>query len=225
MAKISFAALLLIGVATQAWADTVYVKDVIYVPLRTGMGTQYRIIENAMPSGTQLNRIREEQDDNGNAWSFVETSRGRQGWLESQYLQNEAIARDQLSAARNQLEALRNQQQGVSSQIGDLESSNTDLNQQLTAANEQISNLNRELNEIRTVSANALALNESNQRLIEENQQLSTQVDVAEAQIERLEDQSNQKWFLNGALAVAIGCLLTLIIQKIRVKRRYSEWA
>ena len=217
--------IVLVVIGLQASAETMYVRDTLYVNIHSGKGYNFRIIETGLPSGTKLERVRDEDDDQGRQWTLVESERGNQGWMESQYLQTEATANDRLAQAQQQLAALRNQQQGATGQIGELQNSNTQLTQDLAAARDRIESLTTELENIRSVSANALALNDSNQRLVEENQQLTTDLDVAEAQIERLQDQSNQKWFLNGALAVFIGCILTIIVQKIRVKRRYSEWA
>lgn len=211
--------------AFQAWGETVYIMDTIYVPLRTGKGIQYRIIEDAMASGYRLNRIREEEDDNGNSWSLVETQKGNQGWLQSQYLQNQAVAKDRLAAAQQQLAALQQQQQSSGGQISDLELRNAQLTEELQSARNQIGSLTEELDTIKRISADAVNIDRRNQSLIEEREKLKTRVDVLENRNQQLSDDSNQTWFLYGAIAVGIGCLLTLIVQKVRIKRRHSEWA
>ena len=209
----------------QAWCEAAYVIDTLYVPLRSGKGTQFRIIENAMISGTRLEKIREEEDDSGNLWTYVETPKGNQGWLQSQYLQAEPVAKDRLVTVQQQLATLRNQQQSVSGKASELETLNAELGKELDQTTTQVAQLRQQLEDIKKVSANALVLNENNQRLLEEREVLKTRIDVVEAENERLSDDSNQTWFLYGAFAVGIGCLLTLIIQRVRVKRRNSEWA
>ena len=216
---------LLLGIACSAWCDTVYVRDVIYVPLRTGKGVQFRIIEDAMVSGTKLNEIRQEEDERGVTWAFVETAKGNQGWLEAQYVQAEPVAKDRLAAAEQQLTQLRTQQQGAGGQIANLESRNAELNEQLRAARDQIDSLSSELDNLKRVSADAINLDRRNQGLIEERETLKTRVDVLENLNQKLSDDARQTWFLYGAIAVGLGCLLTLIVQKVRIKRRYSEWA
>ncbi len=211
--------------STPSWAEDAYVIDMIYVQVRSGKGSQYRIIETGLPSGSKLNAIREEEDDNGGLWTLVETEKGNQGWIQSQYLQDQQIAKDKLAAAQRQLANLQQQQQSVSGKATDLETQNAELQSQLNAATIQASNLQQELDQIKTISAGALTLNENNQKLMEEREVLKTRIDVVEAENERLTDESNQTWFLYGAIAVGIGCLLTLIVQRVRVKRRHSEWA
>ena len=211
--------------SAPSWSEAAYVIDIIYVQVRSGKGNQYRIIETGIPSGSRMEKIREEEDDNGNLWSYVETSKGNQGWVQSQYLQNQAIAKDQLAAAQRQLTELRQQQQSVSGKASDLETQNSELRSQLNAATSQANQLRQELEQIKVISAGALSLNENNQKLMEEREVLKTRIDVVEAENERLSDESNQTWFLYGAIAVGIGCLLTLIVQRVRVKRRHSEWA
>jgi SH3 domain protein len=212
-------------VTLTAWSETVYIKDVLNVNLRSGKGFNYRILEADLPSGTKLNRVREEEDEQGRQWTFVESERGNQGWMESQYLQEQQIARDRLVAAERQLATLKQQQQSSGGQISDLELRNAQVTEALQVANNQMAKLSEELDNLKRVSADAVNIDRRNQTLIEEREELKTRVDVLENRNQQLSDDSNQTWFLYGAFAVGIGCLLTLIVQKIRIRRRHSEWA
>ncbi len=216
---------LLATLTGQGWAETVYIKDIVRVNLRTGKGLNFKILETDLPSGTKFNRIREEEDDSGRVWSLLESSNGNQGWMESQYLQTDQIARDRLATAQQELARLRQQQQNSGGQISDLELQNSRLTEELQAARSQLTSATDELNSIKRVAADSINIDNQNQKLIKEREELKTSIDVLKNENERLRDDSNQTWFLYGALAVGIGCLLTLIVQKIRIKRRYSEWA
>lgn len=225
MLKKSIFALTLFVLAAYGWAETVYIKDVVRVNLRSGKGLQYRILEADLPSGTKFNRVREEEDDGGKLWSFLQSDRGNEGWMESQYLQDELIARDRLAAAQRELAALRQQHQSSGGQISELELQNSRLSEQLLAAQGQINTLTTELGELKRISADAVNIDSQNQNLLKEREELRTKIDVLTNRNEQLQDDSNQTWFMYGAIAVGIGCLLTLIVQKVRIKRRYSEWA
>ena len=83
--------LLIVSSISVAQARTVWVDDQIYLPLRSGAGTQYRMVQNAMPSGTPLEVL-----ETGSEYSRVRSPQGNEGWVANQYLSNEPIAADQL---------------------------------------------------------------------------------------------------------------------------------
>ena len=77
---------------------------------------------------------------------------------------------------------------------------------------------------IKKISSNAINLDINNRELLQKNELLK--VEIAELQTEnaRLADKSNRDWFIRGALAVAIGALLAVILPKFKPKSRNSEW-
>jgi len=204
----------------SAYGQTRYVMDELLVNLRSGQGDQYRIIK-ILPSGTSMKVLSGKDDDE---WIQVETSAGDKGWIRSQYLQSTPVAQILLTQAQKRLATLEEQNQKLTPQSQALQSENLQLKSQLDSTQSRSSNLDQELEEIKRVSANAVTLNNNNKKLMEERQILETEIDVLKAENERLSDDSNQTWFMYGAIAVVIGMLMTLIIQKIRSRRRYSEW-
>lgn len=202
-------------------AQTRYVSDELVVNLRSGEGDQYRIIK-LLKSGTQMQIV---EQGTSRDWAKVELTNGTSGWVRTQYLQNGPIAKALLAEAQKKLAQLSTQTESLGSETSSLQSENSQLNDQLKTALTEASELSKELDELKRISANAVTLNTNNQKLMQERQLLETEIDVLKAENERLSDNSNQTWFLYGAIAVIIGVLLTLLLQNIRSKRRYSEWA
>ena len=64
-----------------------YVTDLIYTPIRTGPGGDYRIVNKGLPSGTQITYFGTTEDG---VWAEVETRGGTRGYLRAQYLQVES---------------------------------------------------------------------------------------------------------------------------------------
>ena len=64
-------------------AEVVYVRDVIYVPLREGQSSEDRVLHNGLRSGTRLERLTK-NTETGN--SLVRTKNGMEGWIPNQYL-------------------------------------------------------------------------------------------------------------------------------------------
>ena len=59
--------------------ETRYVTDLIFTPIRTGPGGDYRIINKGLPSGTEVMYYGTTEDG---VWAEVETRGGTRGYLE-----------------------------------------------------------------------------------------------------------------------------------------------
>ncbi|WP_179957654.1 TIGR04211 family SH3 domain-containing protein [Exilibacterium tricleocarpae] len=212
-----FAALLI----NAAHAEVRYISDVLYVPLRSGQGTQFRIINKGLRSGTKLTVL---EEDPGGEWTRVETERGIQGWIRNQYLLAEPTATLKLRAAQQTASQLQNRTQTLEQQLAQLQQQNQQLAARLDDSEKQGQTLNNELAEIKTISAGAIDLNSRHQTLMEEHQLLQTEIDVLKAENERLGDKSLQTWFIYGAGAVGLGVVIALVVPAVRPRRRYSDW-
>lgn len=212
--------LLLLVISVSSFAQTRYVSDDLRINLRTGAGDQYRITK-ILRSGTRMTVLEESENAE---WVRVRTQAGDEGWVRVQYLQNEPVARDQLAQAQARIAELSSRGGDIGKQNAELREQNQQLTNELQAARDDASRLNRELEELKQISANAVNLNRSNQQLMEERRLLQTEIDVLKAENERLADDARQTWFLYGAIAVGLGVLITLIVQSLRSRRRYSEW-
>ena len=84
-------------------AQTVWISDEFTVPLRSGPSNEHRIVHRGLPSGTELEVL---GVDAAAEYTHVRTSSGLEGWISTQYLVKEPIARVQLVAANNRIQAL-----------------------------------------------------------------------------------------------------------------------
>lgn len=211
---------LVLSFSAGAIAQTQYVSDDLQINLRTGQGDQYRITK-ILSSGTRLTVLEQGEGE----WVRVRTQGGDEGWVRAQYLQSEPVARDRLAQAQARIAELTNQQRNLGGQTSTLREENQRLSSELQTAQAEVQRLSTELDELKRISANAVNLNQTNQQLMEERQLLETEIDILQAENERLADDSRQTWFLYGAIAVGIGVILTLLLQGMRSRRRYSDWA
>lgn len=221
-------ALLSLGLALSglmtpvAHAADRWVSDVLYVPLRSGKGNQFRIVNRGLKTGTPLTLI--EEDVEG-GWVFVETEKGEQGWVRSQYVINEPTAGIRLDSANSKLDKLDKQRKQLQAEVKTLKSENRQLNKELDKISNQSSKLDKELSTIKQVSSSAIDLHERHQELMHQHQLIQTELDVLKAENSRLKADSRNTFFIYGALAVGLGVLITLIVPNLRRRKRYSEWA
>lgn len=213
---------LLTALSCDLYAADRWISDTIYVPLRSGKGNQFRIVNKGLKSGTPLKFIPEESDED---WIYVETDKGEIGWVRSQYVTDTPPAFLQLARAEKQLEKLSTQKSELEQQLKAVTTENTDLKRSLQQETTEASSVERELQEIKQISSGAIELNQRHQALMEKHQLIQTELDVLKAENSRLKSDSRNTFFLYGVGAVLLGVIIALVAPNLRRRKRFSEWA
>jgi SH3 domain protein len=198
-------------------AETAWISDEFTVPLRSGPSNDHRILHRGLPSGTQLDVLGTESD-----YTHVRTPTGLEGWISSQYLVKEPVARIQLVAANNRIQALDRQLAQRGETLTELRSTSneaTSTNDRLSA---QVTQLEAELAELKQVSAGAMEEHARNQELTNLNARLRAEVDDLTEQSQRLENNTEQRWLLIGG-GLVLGGLVAGVAIKARPRR--SGWS
>lgn len=210
--------------AGELAAQERYVSDVLYVPLRSGMGNEYRIVHSGLRSGTQLELVRQDETDNGESWSLVRTSEGEEGWLRSQFLLDEPTAALQLEQAQQRAQRAVEQNRELEEQLASARDRIETLESELEQERQAHADLQQEHQQLQEVSSNAVELQEQHRALSERYQMLQTQHEVVQADNDRLKnDRRYREWVFGGGILLA-GILVSLILQAIGKRRRQSEW-
>ncbi|WP_237065682.1 TIGR04211 family SH3 domain-containing protein [Microbulbifer guangxiensis] len=199
-----------------------YITDQLHVPLRSGMGNEFRILHRGLPSGTKLVLL---EDKSEQGWARVRTPAGEEGWIRSQYLVGEPTAEIKLQRAQANLERFEKMEGNLGGEVRRLEAENQELASKLSSAEENADQLAKELKELKNLSADAVALNERHQKLLHQHELLKQKQIMAEAEIQRLSASEQHKWYMYGAVSVAAGAILAMIAPHFRRRRRHSEWA
>ena len=203
--------------------DIRYITDELFVPVRSGQGTQYRIVHRGLPSGTRVT-VRETDEESG--YSLIVTDGGTEGWLLTRYLDSERPAEDRLSELQAKYKAMLGDEDSLRSQLVAAQERAETLTAEKEELRGELEETRGELTEVRRVSANALNLDQMNQRLAEESQVLKTRVEILEADNLRMKESRESQAFRNGALAVLLGVVITLLVPRLWPRRRRrSEWA
>lgn len=211
-------------ISVSASAQPHYVADSLRVPLRSGMGSQYRIVHRGLSSGTKLELIERDSDDSGTTWARVRTSEGLEGWMRNQYLLDEPTAAIKLAALEQKMSQLGGDQTALLDTNEALENDNAQLTQKLEQLQREHQKTSRQLAELRKLSANTIALNEQHQKLSENYQLLQTRADVLKANNERLKNNQRYHEWLFGAAILILGIILSFMLQAIGRNKRRSEW-
>jgi SH3 domain protein len=212
-------ALLTLALIPTAFGETVYISDVVNVPLRSGPSLRHKILNAGLPSGTRLETLAEDTEA---GFTQVRLRDGTEGWVSSQYLTREPIARVRLAAATQRIETLQAELQSTRETLQQASAGG----EEAASRNQELSERNRalaaELAELKRISANAIALNQTNQELESRNSALEQQVDDAMRQIASLERDVRLRWLLFGGGLVLLGVALGYALNS---RRKRSTWA
>lgn len=217
--------ILLPALSLQTFANDIrYISDTLYVTLRSGEGTQYRILHRGLPSGTQL-KLLEEGTEEG--WSLMETMDGKhQGWVMTRYLQEKPTASILLEQTRQSLDALTGDPDTISAQLASAKKEVQQLRDELAETTLQKQTLNEELQQIKQVSSSVIDLNAEYQKLVREHKLLIAEADVLNAENEMLRQERSYNQWLIGAALVFLGAILTWLSQAFGGRKRpNTEWA
>lgn len=203
-------------------AKTVYIQDVIYVPLRGGASDQHRIINRGVRSGTAMELISEDPDS---GFSQIRMRDGTEGWLKTQYISEEKIARDRIGNIKDQLSKSEQENSRLQENIDELQSAEARLTAENNALIQQNEQTQTELDELKVLSADVINMVEKNRYLSERNTLLLDELDTLSQANSNLISKKDQRWFAFGALTILIGMLPGFWFARKIYNRRSSGWA
>lgn len=211
---------LLVTAASAAAVEKRYVTDTLWLQLRSGPSTEYRILQ-AIPSGEHLIFIEEDAET---GYTKVKTDKGLEGFVLTRFLENEPIAKEKLVLANRELERVKAELETTRTQRNQLQSEVEKLKSERSGLGRENTDLEKELERIKSISAGALELDEKARTLTERNQELELQLESISAENAQLHDNRQQTYLLYGGGLVFLGILAGLILPSIRGKRS-SGWA
>lgn len=204
--------------ALAAVGDVNYISDELNVPLRSGPSTAHRIIHRGLPSGTQLTVLATNEEA---GFTQVRTAGGLEGWLTSQYLVEEPIARVKLATAEKRLQNLKAEIAKEREEGASIEAKYKETEAKNQALNSQVEALSKELAELKLISADPIKEHALNVELTQQNTLLVGQVEELSSKARQLEKNVQLQWLLYGGGLVLIGLIFGLVLKK-RPKQQAS---
>lgn len=203
--------------------DTRYVSDRVLVPVRSGAGSDFRIVNSGLPSGTALLMFGESEDGK---WAEIETRGGTRGWMPSQFLQAEPTASLLINELKLNLEQLRSERDRAVSQLSQRSSAADEADDTILTLRSELEAAANELTEVKRVSAAALDLDALNQQLVAEVESERSDADLLRLENVRLRERIANNQILDGALAVLLGVILAVVTPRLwPSKKRHDGWS
>ena len=212
--------LTLFALSGQVLAESRYITDIIYVPMRAGPGNEYRIIHRGVKTGTELTLLEEESN---NDFSKVKSG-DQEGYVRTQYLVSDIPAMRLLPGLQEKANKTAAESQKLKQELIIRDGQLQELTAQLSATEGQLAEQKAEMRRVQEITADPMAIDRRNKQLIEENLQLKNQVQVLQAENSQLMRDSSVKWYLYGGGTILLGIMLGLILPMLRVRKKPSDW-
>ena len=212
--------LLLLPGAGALAQETQYISDMVLVPVRSGAGANYRIVNRGLPSGTALLVVGQSEDGE---WAEIETRGGTRGWIPTQYLQKDPPAGLLINDLRLELEQVRGERDRVVSQLNQSSSEASEADETIIELQSTLDSTQAELTEVKRVSAAALDLDLLNQQLVAELESERSDADLLRLENVRLRERIANNQILDGALAVLLGVILAVVAPRLWPRRKRQD--
>jgi SH3 domain protein len=181
-----------------ALGETVYVKGIMRITMRTGPGVEHKIVA-MLESGDRLEIM---ESDEG--WSHVRNVDGKEGWVLTRYVTSETP--NTLIADR-----LKSENSVLSEAIEKLKAENAEL----AGIQARFETLDQSYSLLKKESADFLILKQKYEKVTKAYQELEAHSAVLEKSL----GNEDVKWFLSGAGVLVAGILLGMSARK---KKRNS---
>ena len=207
----------------RVFADQVYIRDILYVPLRGGQSNEHTILHKGLKSGTILERL-ETNEETG--YTRIRTNNGLEGWLKTQYIAEGPIAQVQLETLKTEMKSLNSRYQQTLLELADAKNTEKTMTIEYDSLKDESITVAENLKAITKLSQDAIATEERNKQLHENNDILLREIKALKASTDAASERQAQEWFIRGAGAVLSGLIFGFWVgRRIYNKNHQGGWA
>jgi SH3 domain protein len=205
--KMQLKRLVLIGIfltvfAAAGFAETMYVSDTLKVTVRSGPGTEYKILDIA-ESGDRVEIL-----ETGEDWTLVRLANGKEGYVTTRYLVPDptyAIRFDQLQAKHK---SLTQQAAALLEENTRLKEENQQLSSALDNTEKSLKKLDDAYQQLKAGSAEFLTLKTKYQKVSEQLASQTQKASRLDKELSKVELNQYIKWFLAGSGVLLVGFIV-----------------
>jgi len=221
MSKLLLAFAMLIAAPIQAFAETMWLSDMLWVNVRSGPSDGNRILK-TVQSGTRMEILEKPE---GSDYYRIRTENGLEGWIPNRYLTPDPTGFIKAALVQTEKDQLQQLYDALDKKYRNLLADKGDVNGELETLRADNIQLTLELKRVTSISGEAIDLDGQYQQLAEENARLKNGLDVAQAQNHSQTEYNDNKMLYAGGILIAIGILLGFILPRLSGKRRKDGWS
>lgn len=208
-------------VAGPAQAETLYIKDVLYISMRDGPGNQYKQLK-TLKSGSILNKLDISDDEK---YIKVSTQDGIEGWVQAQYLVDAPIAALLLERAESSIDTLKNKTSTLSAELTATKKKLRELSAEHKTLQAVHAKLDKENQRIKLISKQPIAMADENDQLRSQNVSMEKEMVRLKQEVQVLEDRTDREWFMIGGGVLGLGVALGLLLPMFSRRKKNSSWS
>ncbi len=216
-----FFGLIFVITSLSAAAETKYIIDEHYFPVRSGKGNEYRIVK-SLKSGVAVDVTKKDKNSD---WVRIETASGVEGWIEDRYLRPTPSAKEQLAKLQNMLKRMKESGSTQQSRLIEMEQKIAALESEKQTLTRNNTALDKELKKIKELSKNAIRLDRTNNELIQKNQQLEVELEQMTVERDKLKHDNRNTGLKLGALILIAGIVLGIFAPMLKPAKKDTGWA
>jgi SH3 domain protein len=194
-------------------ADTVYVSENFEVTMRTGPGTDHKIID-LVQSGKALEMVQK-----GDEWSQVRESNGKEGWVLNRYLTVDQPCSMVLDRVKQEYDGLSDKYKNLKQNFDQIQAQKTSIDADLSQSQKESDKLKKAYDKLKKDSADYLTLKKRYQETtadLEAEKTRSAKLDEENLQMKR---SRIIQWVLTGGGIMLIGFFIGLFSSSRRKPR------
>ena len=203
----------LLVLPSLAAAETVYVSENFEITMRTGPGTERKIIS-LVESGKALEMV-----EQGEEWSLVRTATGKEGWVLNRYLTTAQPSAMVLERVRQDYDVLAAKYKELKEKYQDLDSRKKVADADLSQNSQDLSELSQAYEDLKKESADFLKLKKQYEKTaadLEAEKNRSATLDAENMQMKR---NRIIQWVWTGGGIMLLGFFLGLFSSSRRKPR------
>lgn len=202
------------SVPLVAFAETAYITEKLEIPVRSGESREYRIIR-YLQAGAQVEMLQTYES----GYTKIRDERGREGFVLGRYLVDRApsfvIAGRLEAEVAKQSETIKRLEQDIEA----LTAQNKSSNESVKMAKDQLAEKEVELKEFLATAGDSITLRNRLVALETERQVLLADNETLRAEKLAARDDSFKSWFALGAITLAVGWFVGLLMPRVRRSR------
>lgn len=202
------------SVPLVAFAETAYITEKLEIPVRSGESREYRIIR-YLQAGAQVEMLQTYES----GYTKIRDERGREGFVLGRYLVDRApsfvIAGRLEAEVAKQRETIKRLEQDIEA----LTAQNKSSNESVKMAKDQLAEKEVELKEFLAAAGDSITLRNRLVALETERQVLLADNETLRAEKLAARDDSFKSWFALGAITLAVGWFVGLLMPRVRRSR------
>ena len=186
----------------MAQAETAYISEVMEITLRTGPGTNHKILS-MLASGQEVEVV-----EQGSGWTRVNVVGGKSGWVLTRFISEKLPDKIVLERLKQAHDELLQKSAAPLKEISRLTDENNTLSSKLSKTEKSLAELQQTHLALKKESADFLKLKANYDTAAAELAEQTQKAEKLENELAKFELHQNIKWFLSGAGVLILGFII-----------------